>query len=143
MSHLPRHTQKQLIGAIAFSVLLGAEASLGSIVAHAATPLTTPILLSQAPPWRQTYVCGNFAITLSEQGRDRYSYQATNAKGQTLTVKNGTHHAGRNYSSIYTFSGGDGTQYVLEDYGGGKADLSIGNYPNSGMTYNCTTDGNP
>lgn len=26
-------------------------------------------------------------------------------------------------------------------YSGGKADFSIGNYPDSRMTYNCTTDG--
>lgn len=79
-------------------------------------------------------MCGNFAITLSEQGRNRYAYQSTNAKGQTLKIGNGTHHAGRNYSSIFTFSGNDGSQYVLEDYGGGKADLSIGSYPDKGRT---------
>lgn len=134
---------KKIVSAILISSLLPLGSMLATGIARATTPLKTPILLSQAPPWRQTYVCGDFAITLSEQGRDRYAYQATNAKGQTLTIGNGTHHAGRNYSSIFTFSGNDGSQYVLEDYGGGKADLSIGSYPDKGRTYNCTTDGKP
>ncbi|UBF28995.1 hypothetical protein K9N68_14830 [Kovacikia minuta CCNUW1] len=134
--------QKRLLGTISIAICLGAE-TMALPMVHAATPPKTSVLLSQAPPWRQTYACGNFAITLSEQGRDRYTYQATNPKGQTLTLKNGTHHGGRNYSSIYTFNGSDGVQYVLEDYGVGKAALSIGSYPDPGKTYDCTTDGNP
>ncbi len=122
---------------------MGVEFILASPSAHATTPVTNPIIISQAPPWQQTYACGNFSITLSEQGRDRYTYKATNARGRTLTIRNGSHHGGRNYSSIYTFNSNDGSQYILEDYGGGKAALSIGSYPNAGMTYDCTTDGNP
>lgn len=134
--------REQFASSVSIASLLGIGFLLAPIAALAITPTTNSVLLSQAPRWRQTYVCGNFPITLSEQGRDRYTYEATNARGQTLTIRNGTHHAGRNYSSIYSFNK-DNSTYVLEDFGGGKAALSIGSYPNSSMTYNCTTDGNP
>lgn len=130
---------KQRLGSIAITTVLGAEAILLPLAARANAQ---PIQISQAPPWRQTYACGEFAITLSQEGTgDRYTYEAVNASGENLTISDGTMSSGRNYSSIYTFNGSDGSEYVLEDYGGGKADLSIGNYPDSSMTYSCTTDG--
>ncbi|MBW4662256.1 MAG: hypothetical protein KME15_26685 [Drouetiella hepatica Uher 2000/2452] len=135
------NTKRQLMGSVAIASLLCAEITL-PIAAHAATPEAS-IRLSQLQPWRQAYECGDFAIELGEEGRDRYSYEAVNARGQKLSLSDGTHHGGRNYSSIYTFNGNDGTQYVLEDFGGGKAALSIGNYPDASVTYDCTTDGNP
>lgn len=122
--------------------LLGAEAILLLTPAYAATSPEVPIRISQLQPWSQTYACGETAITLSQEGGvDRYTYKAINAKGQTLTITDGTQSSGRNYSSIYSFNGSDGSGYVLEDFGGGKAALSIGNYPDKGVTYDCTTDG--
>lgn len=135
------NAKKQLVGSLEIASLLCAEVLLVPIAARATTP-KIPIRLSQLQQWRQTYDCGNFAITLSQQGTDRYTYEAVDAKGQKLTISNGTHHSGRNYSSIYSFSN-DGSEYVLEDFGGGKAALSIGSYPDTGVTYDCTTNGNP
>lgn len=136
------HAKTQFLGSIATASLLGVEAVLLPIAAHATTPLETPIRISQLQPWSQTYACGEFAITLSQEGTaDRYTYEAVNASGQALTIPDGTQTGGRNYSSIYTFNGSDGSEYVLEDYGGGTAALSIGNYPDSAVTYDCTTDG--
>ena len=150
MRYFMSHKARPLISSLAIATLLCAEA-IFTLSVRAATLGTTPnvapdadpIRLSQLQPWRQTYDCGEFAITLSEQARDRYTYEAANASGQTLTLTNGSHHSGRNYSSIYTFNSDDGTQYVLEDFGGGKAALSTANYPDPGVTYDCTTDGNP
>lgn len=134
--------KKQFLSLNTLASLLGAEAMLLLTSAHAVTPPEVPIRIGQLQPWSQTYSCGKFAITLSQEGEgDRYTYKAVNAKGQTLTITDGTQSGGRNYSSIYTFNRSDGTEFVLEDYGGGKAALSIGNYPDQGVTYDCTTDG--
>lgn len=119
-------------------------AGVESDVARAVLPSENSVYLSQAPTrFQQTYDCGESAITIREVGSDRYIYQAINPRGQTLTLTNGTSHAGRNFSSIYAFHREDGTEFVLEDFGGGSAALSIANYPDSSMNYDCTTDGNP
>lgn len=64
------NAKKQLVGSLAIASLLCAEVLLVPIAARATTP-KIPIRLSQLQPWRQTYDCGNFAITLSQQGTDR------------------------------------------------------------------------
>ena len=135
-----RTAKKQLVGVLAIASLLWAESAFTLVSARATTPDIPLLRLSQLQPWRQAYQCGNFAVTLSQQGRDRYTYEAINDRGATLVIRNGTQASGRNYSSLYRFTN-NGSDYVLEDFGGGKAALSISQYPNKGTTFNCTTDG--
>ena len=113
-------------------------------LAVAATPsFESSTLLSQARRFQETFICGDAAVTISESAANRYTYQAVNARGQTLVIRNGTTHSGRNFSSIFVFDDNDGTEYVLEDFGGGIAALSVGSYPGSSNNMDCTTDGNP
>ncbi|NJL55526.1 hypothetical protein HC928_10265 [bacterium] len=78
---------------------------------------------------------GEFAVNI-EENASGYSYQAINARGNELVIDGGTAHTGRNYSIIYVFYY-EGTEYVLEDYGTGRAELSIGSYPQQKMNYTC------
>lgn len=132
-----------LAGSVVVNSLICGGVGFVPLAVIASPSSENPTLLSQAQRYQETFACGDSAVTISESASNRYTYKATNARGRTLTIRNGTTHSGRNYSSIFVFHNTDGTEYVLEDFGGGKAALSVGSYPDSSSNTECTTDGNP
>lgn len=134
--------KKQLIsGSMAIASLLCAESLLANTFANAVTPLKTPVFLSQGlrsdpTPWSRSYDCGQAQVTLTEQGKGRYVYEAVNMKGNTITIKNGIRREDDNNSSIYSFHKND-ADFVVEDRGNGTAVLTTANPPDSNATYDC------
>lgn len=118
------HAKKQLIGLATIVGLLCVEAVLASLPVRAIT-------------WKRSYACENFAVTLVEQGTGLYTYEAVNAKGQKLTIKNGTHHRNEKRVSVYMFHKDD-TEYTLKDFGRSKATLETHRHGDAKATFVCT-----
>jgi hypothetical protein len=140
-------SKKRLVRSIALASLfptgviagiLCTEAWLAPGAAHAATPPALP-RLSQLRSWQKSYDCGSSLVTLRQQGNsDRYTYESTNARGQTLVIRNGIG-SGRGSASVYSFVNRDGTKFVVEDFRNGRATLTTSNYPSvDAATFDCT-----
>lgn len=133
--------KKQLIsGSMAIASLLCTQV-LDNTFAVAVTPLKDPVLSQglrsdDSAAWSRSYDCGQGQVTLTEQGRGRYTYEGVNMKGNTLTIKNGTRRKDDNGSSIYTFHK-NGADYTVEDRGDNTAVLTTANPPDSNATYDC------
>lgn len=117
------HARNQFVGLMAILNLLGAEALMAST--------------TSAAIWTRSYACGNAAVTVKEQALGLYTYEAANARGNTLTIKNGTHYRDQSRASIYTFHKGD-TDYKVKDLGKGKAELTTQIHGSPANTITCT-----
>lgn len=118
-----RQVQQQLLGSIAIAGVLVA-----AMMASSANARTI---------WKRSYSCGNAAITVTEQDAGRYIYNAANARGNSLTIKNGTHHRDDKRNSVYTFYR-NGVYYVVRDLGRGKATFATSGNTTNKLTNSCT-----
>lgn len=134
--------RKSLIKTIALPCLVVLGASCLPAIAHAnPQPIKQPFLISRLLPKKTAFDCGNMgAITLTREpaNHDRFTYEAVNTRGQTLTIKNGVGY-GDNTSTIYTFVGKDGSEFIVEEFPTGKATLTTaGKGGVNSTSFNCT-----
>ncbi|MBD1911852.1 MULTISPECIES: SH3 domain-containing protein [unclassified Leptolyngbya] len=107
------------------------------------TPGTAPATTPTPAPgrWAHTYVCGAYTVTLTETGRDQYSYSSRSSEGN-LNLSNGQR-IGSGYSWNYEFVNAN-TVYVLEDAWdsssapGGFAELRVFQNGNPVLRQNCS-----
>ncbi|MBW4582380.1 MAG: hypothetical protein KME42_22660 [Tildeniella nuda ZEHNDER 1965/U140] len=133
------NAKKQFVGSMAIASLLCAEALLANTFAHAATPVRVSQGLRSDPTnWSRSYDCGQAQVTVTEQSGDgnRYVYEAVNQRGNTINIKHGTYHRGAKRASVYTFHK-NGSNFVVEDLGRGKATLTTSGGGNSPAVYDC------
>jgi hypothetical protein len=89
-------------------------------------PPNQPVVIAKLLPKVTAYDCGSVgAITLTRDSKnsDRFTYEAVNTKGQTLTISNGVGY-GDPTSTIYTFLAKDGSEFIIEQFPTGKATLT-------------------
>ncbi|MGB3139010.1 MAG: hypothetical protein WBG38_07135 [Nodosilinea sp.] len=122
-------------GLVMFSGLLCGGSGVAPVAASVNIGAEQGTFLSLHQRVDKSFDCGVSTVYI-EENASGYSYQAINARGDELVIDGGTAHTGRNYSIIYVFFN-EGTEFILEDYGNGRADLSIGSYPQEKMNYSC------
>lgn len=127
------------LSSVMFSGLLLSGLGLAPLAASASPMAEQGTLLSLHQRVNKTFTCGGQFVVSVEENASGYSYSAVNVRGDDLVIDGGTAHTGRNYSIIYVFVF-EGTEYVLEDYGNRRADLSIGTYPQEKVNYGCTEE---
>ncbi len=128
--------QMKTFNSIMFFSLLWSGIGFAPFVANASSRIESNNLLSRHQRVDKTFECGGKFTVSIEENASGYSYTAVNVRGDDLVIDGGTSHTGRNYAIIYVFSY-EGTEYILEDYGTKKADLSIATYPQKPVTYRC------
>jgi hypothetical protein len=108
-----------------------------------ANPLSSnqQFVMAKLLPKLTTYDCGTvggIALTRDSKNRDRFTYDAVNSRGQTLTVKNGVGY-GDAKSTIYTFVAKDGAEFIIEEFPTGKATLTTsGKGGVNSTSFDCT-----
>ena len=129
-------TQLKTFGSVMFSGLLLGGIGLAPLAANASPKAEQGTLISFHERVEKTFVCDGGATVEIEENASGYSYRATTMRGDELVIDGGTAHTGRNYSIIYVFYY-EGTEFVLEDYGNGTADLTTGSYPDEKTNFRC------
>lgn len=136
--HLIRKSFKNSIAPIS---LLAIGVCFIPAIAHANPQFPNqPIVISKLLPKVTSYDCGTVgAITLTREStrRDRFTYEAVNTRGQTLSIKNGVGY-GNATSTIYTFMTKDGSEFIVEEFPTGKATLTTSGKGVNSTSFNCT-----
>ncbi len=134
---------KLLVNAIALpSLVILGTCSLSTIaLAKPDANQNQPLLISRLLPQKTVYDCGSagsITLTRDAQNRDRFTYEAVNSRGQTLTLKNGVGY-GTKDGNIYTFIGQGGSESIVAEKPSGKTTLTTADKNGAnGTTFNCS-----
>jgi hypothetical protein len=133
--------KEPLVNAIALPSLFVLAALMPTTVSANPKPVNPPFVISRLLAKTTAYDCGTVgSVTLTRDAvnHDRFTYDAVNSRGQTLTVKNGVGY-GDATSTIYTFITKDGSEFIIEEFSTGKATLTTaGKSGVNANTFNCT-----